>query len=352
MPDPTSWTEPSPSGNPFHIRSYGQVHLGPLLLEIRCNEPHFSGFRYFPDRVTRVPTSGGRGASPDYSLNLCNITVDGPWPVQTLAELRDGGYRARRFAMGYYLTDHFGAPAYLMTRGREYWIFAEDFEPILWPYLAKALLTFYSMEHGLLHLKAATVAIEGNGTLLIARGGGGKTVLLAHLCRCGAEFLSNTHTLIDQDAAIAIPTAMRVRNDRLFGPLIAANHLTRGLKPDEYMADPLTHMRWKCASTAPVRNVCLVDYRGPNTRIIREMDRTTLLDYMDQFSLALNVYGLKEDVLDHLSANVTQFSDKVSEMRTQLRDLLDRSRTYYVSLDAEDAPTLQSLYQLLAGRAS
>ena len=176
-------------GDAFRVRSRRRVRLGPVSVEICSNEVDFKGFRFFSEVVGGAASDPGLDGEADFTLSLCNIGIDGPWPAQTLAAMRDRSYRGKRMSVGYYLTDHFGAPAYLVSRGNRYWIFAEDFEGILWPYAIKHLLTLYSIERGMLHLKAAAVAVEGRGALLVGRGGSGKTVLMNHLCRAGAEFL-------------------------------------------------------------------------------------------------------------------------------------------------------------------
>ena len=336
-------------GNAMQIRSHKVVRLGPVRIDIRSNEPGFRGFRFFsesfdPDDVDSVDVE------PDFMLSLCNLQVDGPWPVRELALGRDTHYRGKRMSVGYYLTDHFGAPAYLMTRGSHYWIFAEDFEPILWPYAVKYLLTLYSMEHELVHLKAAGIAVGGHGALLVGRGGSGKTVLLSQLCRAGAQFLSNTHVLVDGQNLMGIRTAMRVRPDRFFGPIIAARGLSPNVKASEYTADPIRDLEWSSTRVAPIRNVCLVDYRGQEHCEIREIDRDVLLDYMEQFSLAVNVYGLKEDLLDSLGGDVARFSARMAQMKGRLRSVISQSRCHYLSCDAEDPENLQAILDLLGSR--
>jgi hypothetical protein len=252
---------------------------------------------------------------------------------------------------GYYLTDHFGAPAYLLTRGNHYWIFAEDFEPILWPYAVKCLLTLYSIEHNLLHLKAAAVAVDGQAALLVGRGGSGKTVLLSQLCQAGTQFLSNTHALVEDDNLVGIRTAMRVRADEFFAPIIASRALPPSVKASEYTADPVLDLGWSSIPAAPVASVCLVDYKGPGRRVIREIDRDIVFDYMEQFSLAVNIYGLKEDLFDALAGDVTRFSAEMSRMRTRLRAVIDRSQCYYLSCDAADLANLRAIRDLL-GRSN
>ena len=287
-----------PVAHEFRIRSRRMVKLGPVRVELRSNEPEFAGFRYFPQTLDLTAGDSSLERAADYTLNLCNLGIDGPWPLDEIRRVQDSTYRAKRFSSGYYLTDHFGSPSYIVSFGSRFWIFSEDFERILWPYAIKWVLTRYSIEHHALHLKCAAVAINGEGTLLVARGTGGKTVLMTQLCHAGAHFLSNTHSLIYNTQILGIATAMRVRRDALFGPIIAQNHSAAAVKPDEFLLDPAADLGWQRCTAAPVRNICIVDYRGPTYHMIRRARPSDVFDYMDQFSLALNVYGLKDDILD------------------------------------------------------
>jgi len=334
------------AGQLMPVRSRRLVRLGPVTVDIRSNEPDFKGFRFFSDSFDVDPLEFG-DAGPDFTLSFCNLGLDGPWSRQELARERDQSYRGGRMSAGYYLTDHFGKPAYLMTRGRHTWFFAEDFEPILWPYAIKSLLTLYSIERGLLHLKAAGIEMNGQGALLVGRGGSGKTVLMHQLCRSGARHLSNTHTLVEDQKLIGIRTALRVRVDRFFGPVIAARGLSSNVKAAEYTADPTRDLEWPSAREAPLRNVCLVDYRGPQHCVIQEIGRDVVFGYMEQFSLAVNVYGLKDDVLDLMAGDVTRFSNEMARMKTHLRTLIQQSRCYYLSCDAADPENVAAISALL-----
>ena len=336
------------AGQRMTVRSRRVVRLGPVSVDVRSNESDFKGLRFFSDTFDADQEESGDIGS-DFMLSFCNLGLDGPWSRQELARERDKSYRGGRMSVGYYLTDHFGAPAYLMTRGCHTWIFAEDFEPIVWPYAVKYLLTLYSIERGLLHLKAAGIEVNGQGALLVGRGGSGKTVLLHQLCRSGARFLSNTHTLVEDRKLIGIRTALRVRADRFFGPIIAAHGLSPNVKASEYTADPVRDLDWPSAREAPLRSVCLVDYRGPEHCVIQEIDRDVLFDYMEQFSLAVNVYGLRDDLLDFFANDVTAFSGEMSRVRTQLRSLVHQSRCYLLSCDAADPENLLAISTLLGG---
>jgi hypothetical protein len=92
-----------------------------------------------------------------------------------------------------------------------------------------------------------------------------------------------------------------------------------------------------------------LDYRPREHPVIRELDKDILFDYMENFSLALNIYGLREDVLDYLGGDVVKFSTEWSHMKTRLRKLIEQCRSYYVSCDATDPGNLQAIYQKLGG---
>lgn len=342
-----------PEANAFPCRSRKVIQLGPVRIDVRSNEPQFKGFRFFCDAgLPNVPESALQ-EQPDFTLTLCNLRFDASsWPMQTLLTRYDRSYRGKKMSAGYYLTDHFGAPAFLVTRGTHYWIFAEDFEPILWPYAVKHLLTVYAMERNMLHLKAAGVSFGGQGALLVGRGGSGKTVLLTQLCRSGAEFLSNTHALVDGRRLVGIATAMRVRPDKFFAPVILERDLPPSVKAGEYTADPLCDLDWASAQSVPLRTLCLLDYKPHAASVVRELDRRTMFNYMEQFALAINVYGLKEDILDHLGGDVHSFSQEMSRVRTQLQFLVEACDSYYVSCDAAEPRNLQVIRDLLgAARA-
>ena len=331
-------------GGAFNVRTDRSVSLGPVRLRIRSNEAQFGELRHFPQSM-HLP----QDAPVHFTVNCCNLNQDGPWAIRELEQARDRSYRGGRFAGGYYVTDHFGAPAYLLTRGSHLWIFAQRFEPIVWPYVIKFLLTTYAVDEGLLHLKAAGVALEGAGTLLVGRGGSGKTVLVARLCQSGAAFLTNTHALVRDRTLWGLPTAMRVRNDRLFGAAIATGKLAEGLKPGEYVMDPLVDLKWLHIHSAPIRNICLVDYRGTERQVVRDIDADTLFNYMEHFSLAVNIYGIREDLFDHLGGDVQKFSDRWRDAKVQLRELISDCRRHYVSCDVMDDDNLRAVRDKLTG---
>ncbi len=104
-------------------------------------------------------------------------------------------------------------------------------------------------------------------------------------------------------------------------------------------------------STAEQRDA-LIDYRGPTERILAPIEKRVLYEYLEQFSLPLNVYGLKEDLLDHLGGSVSDFALQVGRMKSKLHALVDHCNGYRVSCDTSDNKGLGALHDLLAGRHS
>jgi hypothetical protein len=77
--------------------------------------PISKGFVFFTETAQPKTPDPDAGGEPHFTLSLCKLTVDGPWPLQRLLAMQDKSYRAKRMSAGYYLTDHFAAPAYLRS---------------------------------------------------------------------------------------------------------------------------------------------------------------------------------------------------------------------------------------------
>jgi hypothetical protein len=328
----------------FVARTLANIRLGPLTITIRSNESSFTELQHFAEHERVIEP-----ARTDCIVTCCNTTIDCEWELSNIRDAALTNYRAARFASGYYLTDHFGEPATLVSRDRELWIFARDFRQILWPFVIKYILTVFAISKRMLHLKAAAVSLQGgSSTLLVGRGGTGKTILLTQLCQnYGAGFLTNTHALIDKGLVLPVPSAMRVREDQLFRSLIAARNLPAAIKPGEFLVNPYVDLGWKIGTASLVRNICLLDYRPRSHGIISELDKDVLFNYMDSFSLAANIYGLKEDILDFLKGDVSLFSDELTLMKARMRELVETCRGFYVSADSNNPKDLEKIWRAL-----
>lgn len=312
------------------IRSSVVVDLNRFRLRISSNVSGFSGYEYFakyvPDR-----------ANPACTYELICIDLDrDPIDLDQVLPLVDRTYRAERFQVGYYLAHHFGPPAHLVTRGNRHYVFGRGLERTVWPYFIKHLLTVYAADHSMVHLKAAGFVQEAGATLLFGKGSAGKTVFLTQACLSGARFLANTHVLVRDSQVYGIPSAMRVRSDPWFAPLVAAGQLQQHFEKGEYRADPnqLFENGWQLE--APVRNVCIVDFDEDRPSHVTELDTESFCLFLDNFALAIGTYGLKDDLLAHVEGDLKRYLATHRAMRESMVQLVESCRRLHVNVDMLD----------------
>src|ERR1700754_111430 len=306
------------------------IDLGPLSFRLISNVPAFPALHYFSSE-SRNPLH----SKPQFELwciSLKASEIDRDY----LSEQVDRTYRGNSFLRGYYVTDHFGGPVYLVTRGQHYFVFGENLELVVWPYFVKHFLMRQALDTGALHLKAAALALGHVGTLIIGRGGAGKTVLLTQLCQGGARFVTNTHSLVKDDYATGVASSMRIRTDSLLAGLADKQGSMPAIRPNEVVIDPYRVFEANRGETVEVRNLCIIDFRGRGCHTIANLSEQEAYDYAEQFSLAMNVYRLEEDLLDFYRGDYRQFSQVYHDMKRQLEELIRRSRCYYLSVDVFD----------------
>lgn len=320
------------------------VDLNLLRVGLRSNLPDFAGFDFF----TRFREAGDPGDSVDFWVDCIDLDRS-PVAEATLRALADDTFRAKRFRSGFYLTSYFGSPAWLVTRGNRFAVFGRGLERTVWPYFVKHILTAYAADHGLLHLKAAGVTdAAGRVSLLFGRGGAGKTVLLSRACAEGMRFLSNTHVLVKEGTAYGIPSAMRVREDAFFGPLIRRQGLAAHLEEGEFMADP-AQLFGSAEDSGHVTNLCVVDFRPDRPFGIRPLDDEDAYDFLEQFSFAVSAYGLKDDLLAHHAGDFAPYVDSYRRMKQSLRELVTTSRAFHINMDMEDKVMREAVLVELSG---
>lgn len=313
------------------------VDLNVLRMRLRSNAPDFPGYAYF----TRFADPTGPGAhTADYRVDCVDLdraAEAGALLDDTLlAGAVDDTFRAKHMRAGFYLTTHFGDPAWLRIRGRHLRLCGRRLERAVWPYVVKHLLTVHAADTGTLHLKAAGfVDPHGGATLLFGRGGAGKTVFLAGACEGGMAFLTNTHVLLDGDVAYGVPSAMRIRDDACFGPLIRRGGLSAHLERGQYTVDP-ARLFAASRDTAVVRNLCIVDWRPDRPTGLRELPVDTCYEFLEQFAFPVSAYGLKDDLLAHVDGDLDRYTTVYAAMKQQLRRLVSNCRLWLANVDMLD----------------
>jgi hypothetical protein len=321
------------------------VEIGPMTVRIVSDLPEFPALSYF-SRGVRTPIVPAGSASPRRpDAEIWCVSQSEPPFISGPSSPVDRTARAQGFLTGYYVTDHFGPPVCVVTSGRRAMVFGHRLENVIWPYFVKHLLLRHTVDTGGLFLKTAAVALGSDGTLIVGRGGAGKTVMLSELCRRGATFITNSHAIVTDGVLDGVASSMRMRPgpwvDRLDVPTAAA------IDPAEVVVDPLDAFGTPRHGPITVRNLMVVSYRGPSEHLVEEMSPDDALGVMEQFSLGLNVYRLEEDLLDGFDGDYLAFSRVYGEMQARLHNLVHHCRSYYVVSDVQQPANQDRLLDLL-----
>ncbi|MBO3736635.1 hypothetical protein [Actinoplanes flavus] len=309
------------------------VRVGPIMLRIASDVPDFPALNYF-SRTAWMPT----GTTADLEL-LCLSHTDPGLPSDSTA-------RARNFASGYYVTDHFGPPVRMSTIGNRIVLTGDHLEHLVWPYIIKYLLLRHTTTAGGLFLKAAALAVNNAATLIIGRGSAGKTVLLTGLCRAGATFITNSHTLLRSGGTIeGVASTMRIRP----GPWLDQSGLIAAAALDqaERLIDPHDAFTHHAHAPMPLRAIWIADFRTPHEHDVQRLSPSEAFGVVEQFAFGLNVYRLEEDLLDLCGGDYLTFSRTHARMRARLHRMVNDCQTYRVRSDVQSGTHRDRLLHLL-----
>jgi hypothetical protein len=304
--------------------------LGPMTLRVRSTRRDVPGSELFSRAASDM------NPTVTYEIDLVDLDDVPTLDVSDVLPFVDDTFRSERLRAGYYLTHYFGEPAYLISADSRYLILGRRLERILWPYLVKYLLTRFSIEQGSLHLKAAAFALDGMATLLVGRGGGGKSVFLTQACVAGGAFVSNTHVLLAGSRVIGVPSAMRVRDDDCVRPLIRSLDLPRHIVKGEFSLDPVDAFPDRIVESARLRNLVVVDHRRGADRRLRRLTSDDTYLYAEAFALPIPTYGLKDDVLAYVGGDLDRFVAVYRTMKERLRQVVDECNCFHTSCDMLD----------------
>ncbi|MEU4062669.1 FomB family phosphonate monophosphate kinase [Streptomyces wedmorensis] len=319
-------------GGRYTVKSTAVVDLNLFRVRISSNLADFQGYSYFSKFVEPGPGA----PAPDYEVVCVDLDAE-PIDPDLIEPLADRGFRADRFRGGFYLTHHYGPPAYLATRGNRIYVFGRNLDRTIWPYFTKHLLTIHAVDHELTHLKAAAFVQPGAGaSLLFGRGSGGKTVFITQACLAGARFMSNTHVLTRGSTVYGVPSAMRIRRDRCFEEIIASGRLDQHLDANEYRLDPGLVFSQEPPAEAAIRNLCIIDYRPDRPSRFEEVAEEPFAAFLDLFAFAIGTYGLKDDVLAHLGDDFDRYGEAYAAMKRRMHELIASTRRLYINADMLD----------------
>ncbi|MGB9706706.1 MAG: hypothetical protein ACPLXP_01335 [Microgenomates group bacterium] len=325
------------------IKTDKVIFLGNCFLRLRSNLEDFVGLRYFSAPAIRAYT----GQKVDFDLSCVSMKESG-LSRDVLINFIDKTCRGQQFVDGYYVTDHFGEPIYLVSEGAKFFVFGENLEKVVWPYFVKYFLLIHSIKNDSLFLKAAAFSIKSRATLLLGRGSAGKTVFLSNMCLNGAEFISNSHAIIRGERLYGVASSMRIRLAAWCEELFSKDQITPGIKSGEIIIDPYSVFKVNTRKATEVKNICILDFKGPSIHKITKIPHKIAYDYAEQFSLGINVYRLEEDLLDFYKNQINLFSESYSEMKQKLKSLVEHCNCYYISSDVLNPKYREEITLLLS----
>ena len=308
------------------------VSLGNTSLRVFSNGYGFGGHRFFARQAFLSDE-----AATDFEV-WCINDADGSTASILSTYPACNSHRARAFAAGYFATDHFGEPVLLYQFGRRYYMVGVRLERPFWSFLLKVIIFYASLEQKQLFLKGAAVVVKGVATLVVGRGGGGKTTLVQALCRQGASFVTNSHAVLDGNRIIGVLSTMRVRD---IDQRVEVGYPALNL--GERLVDPTDLFPHVTTKPVPLQRVVIVDYVPYHEEGVRQLLPELALSFLDQFALGVNVYRLEEELLEHCERDLVRFGREILALRKQLADLTNRLPCYVVRTDAQDPSKLQRL---------
>ncbi len=318
------------------------IRIGPCSFRLLSNVNNFIALKYFSLHSQKKYAND----EVDYELYCISLKKCG-LSKEKLISFIDKSYRSNQFVKGYYVTDHFGDSVYLVSQGSSYFVFGEKLERVVWPYFVKYFLLLYLIKKEALFLKASAFSVNSQATLLLGRGSSGKTIFLSAMCLNGADFISNSHTIIEKQHVYGVASAMRIRPELWCVNLFTKNKAYPGIVPGEIIVDPYSAFKVNMNTTPIVKNICVLNFEKPNFHKIEKISHQKTYDYAEQFSLGINVYRLEEDLLDFHKNNIHLFSKKYNAMKKKLFELVQQSSCYYISSDVLNPKYRDEIFSLL-----
>jgi hypothetical protein len=312
----------------FGCPHYWIVDLNYLQIGVASNSAPFPGSNYVYSR------SGSKSEFEkcEYRVSLFeqgSFTAD---QLNWLKNCSDKSFRGDRFRSGFYITHHFGDPAFIFTAGAEVIVIGTTLDKLIWPYFTKVFLTLDAEMRGDLHLKAACVELNEKGILLIGRGSGGKTVMLKEACRLGAIFVANTHCVVSSTQVIGVQSPVRVRDDPIFADQIRASGAQPHIEADEYTLRHASFFEHTKRDTAP-NIMCVIDYRPERPRSIRRMTIDHIYGFAELFAFPTVTYGIKDDILASVQGDHFRLAEMFGSMKAKLKYFVSNMPVFYVSID-------------------
>jgi hypothetical protein len=241
-------------------------------------------------------------------------------------------YREKIMRQGLYIGHHFGLPAKLKCiDDSNIALFHHDPGKIIWCFVLKYVLTLYAIKRNMLHIKGGAVAYKGKSFLILGRGGSGKTEVIKALCKNGAEFVANTHLLINGRSACGIKSNIRVRDNGCDVYI-----------PDNQQQNDNAYDRW-----LPIGGVFWVNYRIDGITLIKNIPTNYAMPNFQYFTESIGNWEIKEDIADYFNIDPFEFAEQINRINKMLNDFCENNTICYLNLDIFSNDGMQKTIALM-----
>lgn len=327
------------------LRSEFWITLGPILLNIKSNmEVPFFG-KYF-SRFQYQRSAGGR-LEADYSIRVYEMPFD-EIPNSIIAQ-HASTYRSKVMRDGYYISDYHGPPIICIEGQKESLLFGQGLDLIVWRYFVKYLLTTQAVDLGFLHFKGAAISWEGEGYLIVSPGGGGKTTFLNAVMELGAQFVSNTHALVNEELQLkGIVSNMRFRSIPEKTTFDFPGAIIGSIGRDEKNVDPsILYGVERLESEVPLAGIIFLERATGNVFNLTKVESEDAVPTLEYMSLATSFYGLKYDILEYCNNDMRLFGKRMKETRIKLENVCRQVPVYHLAMDVMNSCSCTALVKFL-----
>lgn len=320
------------------LQYQGILKLGEMVIMIESNQPLLEmkmfNEQMIPSEVKKI----------DWKIVLFYCSVDSDLYRQSLQ--KKSSVRNSYFNRGYYVCDHFGSPVNMLIKENQIIILGESFERILWSYIVKYLMQLWAIENNAVFVKCAAFEYKGEATLLIGRGGSGKTVINTCVCKDRGNFITNSNAFIKDGKILGIGSNIRIRDKECYKSLLQTDEQKNGLAEGEILINPYKEFHCCCDEWYSIKNIIMVNYINGNCQL-QKLSVNECLSYAEEFMLGINVYRLEEDILDYCESDCLKFVKYYNEMKQEMTNCIEKSQCYYADFDIIDINVRKELFEKL-----
>lgn len=261
---------------------------------------------------------------------------------------KNSSLRSKRITNGYYNMHHFGSPAclYIDYEKKRVYILGtlKSCKKIFWSYVIKWILTQETLLKRI-HLKGSLLQLGGKGYLIIGGKSSGKSTLIYNLMKKNrnSKFISNTHVLIDKEGiAEGIKSNINFRKNMALKICYENEKLRNKKILGCTNLDPID-LNYEISDKCKVDTIVFYQYNCQNKYTRNGIQKSDMRNLIEMYSNAINVYSLKEDLLDYRQFNIKKVCDDIKSQKECLATIVEHTKNIGITCDCENERCLENI---------